>query len=553
MIKKLLFTFCFIFITFFSFRIGVNANVHTGISYDAHEKFNIFYEMKNNTSMANLLLSKNIEELSSYIGTNTSFYMIFYYDEVKDYLRDNVDIPKNTKYVILYALDSGGLGLKRTGSDYSLSFNSSYYITISCVFFDENAKIVKKGTTGEIFSDLPYSYTYAFSDTSKNDIEQFSYFISKFWYFKNLNMNGMFETTYVTDIIYDDERLLIDDSEVNKNIFTKIKEKWLGLTKSDSLIDARQLNLTYFQKNNYMTDKDNPKPLYDILNYDTTLTPPNGFKSLNFKTDSSKQVEAYFFIPKNTDSSMNRNLYGYTTELPRKSFANDQVSSIKQAVQAFSLNDKNKMNVLSDEYVDYHVKYEQNYKLYDLAYKQKLSKIYPDINFNQTVISVSHAIKYNSVLYYNPKAFDICPLYSTGTTVDSETGATISTYSECSFTNPVTGDKVTLSGQDFYEIASSANGIGASTNIFDDAESQREAADKYGELYETDENGNLTGFSLTNILKQLKSFLKNFIDVITTIFSSFTMFFNALPVEIRGLLYFGLIGGVILLFWKLIH
>ncbi len=551
--KKMIYTLSFAFFMFFCFNSNVHANVHTGISYDAHKNFNMFYEIKENTPMANLLLSKDINGLSAYFNTNTSFFMIFYYDEVKGYLKDNVDIPENTKYVILYALDSGGLGIKREGSDYSVSFNSTYAIVIDCAFLDENAKIVKKGDREEFFNNLPTSYTYSFSGRSKDDIEQFSYFISKFWYFKDISRRGMFETTYITDIIYDDERLLIDDSEVNKNIFTKIKDTWLGLVKSDSLIEANQLNLTYFQENNYMTDIEDPKPLYNILNYKNSVIPPDGFTPLNYKTNSDKVVDAYFFIPKNVDTSLNRNIYGYTTDLPRKSFANDSDLTIKQGVQAFSINDKNKLKVLSDEYVDYFIKYEQNNKLQDIQYKQRLSKIYPDFDSFSSVISVSHAIKYNSVIYYNPRAFDVCPLYTVGTTTDSETGATISTYAGCSFTNPVNGEKVTLSGQQFYDLASSANGIGASSNIFDDAESQRELADKYGELYETDENGNLTGFSLANILKQLKGFLKNFISVITTIFSSFTMFFKALPAEIRGLLYFSLIGGIILLFWKLIR
>lgn len=541
--KKMFFIFAFVFFSIFTFNMEVNANVHTGISYDANEHFNIFYEIKNNTKMANLLLSKDISSLGSYLGSTISSYnsiSIYYYKDFKP--SSGLLVGDDPTYVILVSNNS--LSITKESDLYTISIGGNYGMATGytdVIVLNSNAKVIYKTVLSE-YKDIP-SISYEFSNTNKTSIENFSYFISSLWYSKTFYRTGLFEDTYVTDVLYDNERLLIDDSEVNKNIFTKIKEKWLGLFNSDNLIDARQLNLTYFQKESYMTDTKVPISTYNILNYDNSVVPPRGFSSLNFKVND-KIVDAYFFIPKNLSSSYNRNLYGYTTSLPNKSFLNDDSgTSIKQGVQAFSINDKNIAKVLSDKYVDYHVNYEQNYKLYDLEYKQKLSKLYSDINFNSTIISISHAIKYDSILYYNPNAFTVCPLYS----IDSDT------YSTCSFVNPVNNEEITLSGEEFYNLAASGNGLGVSSNIFDDAETQRETADKYSELYEKDENGNITGFSLTNVLQNLTSFLKNFTSVVSTIFSSFTMFFNSLPVEVRGLLYFSLIGGAIILFWKLIH
>lgn len=566
--KKFFFLFGFLFLTFFSFNSDVHANVHTGISYDAHEKFNIFYELKQNTPMANLLLGKDIKSLSSYLGyDNPNYISISYFSEVKTYLQEGYSLPDNAKYIIFISDSWDGNGKKipsisRNGDSYKDSTGFSVGGYHDFILLDENANLLKINYDGVIrynFGVVSFftpsvnnAFTYKFSGTSKESIENFSYFISHFWYFISINMSGLYEYTYVTDILYDDERLLIDNSEVNKNIFTKIKDSWLSLTNSDSLISASQLNLDYFQKNNYMTSVEPPKDTYTILNYSNSIVPPNGFKSLNFKVDDNT-VDGYLFIPKNIDNVMNRDLYGYTSDLPRSSFSNDSTSYVRQGISAFSLNEKNSFSSLGEKNADYLFKYSQNFKLYNLGYKEKLSNKYPDFKSSFTAIWVAHAIKYNSILYYNPKAFQVCPLYTTGTTTDSETGATIFTYSSCSFRNPVNGEQITVSGTDFYDIISSTNTIGASVDITETDEDELSKYDKYNELYETDENGNVTGFSITGVLKELKTFLASFIDVIATIFTSFTLFFNALPLEIRGLLYFSLIGGAIILFWKLIH
>lgn len=555
--KKILFLFGFIFLTFFSFNTNVHANVHTGISYDSNEHFNIFYEIKENTPMANTLLSNNYNSLCSLWGLNCTnnnyrFYIAYSSDFEKIFKTTNISIPENSKYVVFYPHNPGKV--TRNGITYFHQIGS-VNTHIPYIYLDSKGERIDFSSYGTVdynYNDLLNQlFTYDFNNTSKEDIENFTYFISALWYCSSgPTLYGMFEKTYVTDVIYDDERLLIDDSEVNSNIFTKIKNTWLDLFNSDSLIDAKQLNLDFFQKNPYMTDTQKPSSMFTILNYSNSVVPPYGFKPLNFKYEDIS-VSGYLFIPKNINNQTNRNLYGYTTDLPRKSFANENIASVKQGVSGFSLNSNNSISALAEKNADYHINYKENYQLYDLDYQTKLANKYPDYKTTTTAIWVSHAIKYDSVLYYNPNAFNVCPLYTTGTTTN-DTGDTILTYNSCTFTNPVTNEEVTLSGDDFYNTISSTNTVGASPNIGITGDGLDEY-NKYNELWETDESGNLTGFSITSVLKQLHSFLTSFIAVITTIFASFTLFFNALPLEIRGLLYFSLIGGVILLFWKLIH
>lgn len=558
MIKKLFILPFFVFSLFFIFNSDVSANVHTGISYDAHERFNVFYEIKNNTPMANFLLTKDKDALDSFLGENNLNHVsIFYASELEPYLLDGYSFPTGTKYIFIYTGSEVLPQLQRDGNKY---FDTSGYVRYSMshykiAFFNDDAEKLDSNFYDGLYryfsSDIYDHLVYEFSNTSEESINQFSYFISHFWYYDSINMVGMFEDTYVTDVIYNGEKLLIDDSEVNQNIFTSLKDFWLGLTNSESLIDPSKLNLTYFQKFNYMTDIEKPKSTYEILNYSNTITPPDGFLPLNFEKDG-RYVDGYLFIPKSVNTLMNRDLYGYTTSLPLASFSNDSNLTVKQAVSGLKLNSENKLSALGEKNADFLVNYKKNYTLYNFNYKEKLLELYPDFSSSSTAIWVSKAIKYDSVVYYNPKAFSVCPLYTTGSKVDEETGANVSTFASCSFINPVNNEEVTLSGDSFYNAISSTNTIGASANIFDSAENQQALADKYSELYDYDEDGNIKGFNISSVLNNLKTFLKSFVDVIATIFESFTMFFNSLPIELRGFFYFSLVGGALLLFWKLI-
>jgi len=556
--KKILFLFSFTFLTFFSFNSNVHANVHTGISYDANEHFNIFYEIKENTEFANFLLTNDLNSLCSHWSISNCYsdnqLFIAYSSDFKNYFPD-FSIPEDSKYVVFYSSTSSTF--YRSGTTYSILPSSGDY-NRAIYFLDKDgyrlSPDINYKLSGDTYSSkIKQLFSYSFSGTSKEDIENFTYFISSFWYAKhNIVIQGLFEKTYVTDVIYDEERLLIDDSKVNENIFTKIKNSWLNLINSDSLIESEQLNLKFFQENAYLSDTKSPTSMYHILNYTNSIIPPSGFVSLNFKIDS-KRVDGYLFIPKNINNNLNRNLYGYTSDFPRSSFSNESNISIKQAVSGFSLSNEDSLSALSEKNADYFFQYKRNNKLYDLDYQTRLSKKYPDFKSTTSAIWVSHAIKYDTTLYYNPSAFSVCPLYSTGTTTDSETGSVLLTYNSCTYTNPVTNNEVTLTGDEFYNTISSTNTIGASANIFDDSESQQELAGEYSELYDYNEDGTIKGFNISSTLNEVKTFLNTFIGVIATIFASFTLFFNALPLEIRGLLYFSLVGGAILLFWKLIR
>lgn len=546
--KKLVF-FSLIFMTLFCFKTNVFASsVKVGINYDANEHFNYFYEQKNNTGFYQFLQEHRLdfeEHMRKYKTSFSSYadhYFIYYAKDLEKYLLQDYSFPENAKYVILavdYSMTYDYISHynNKYGYGYGENFvfnspNASSTTNLyghSLIFFNDDGEYID--CTESVILDNIKNFYFEIEGTTEDSSAEFTYFLSNLFYFQSYSVksyNFLYDII-VTDIYFDNNHYIIDDNENYSSFNIWFRTFFTSAEKYD--ISNTQLN--YFRENKYFEYNGSFISLFDIIQQDSNMAIPDGYISIDLKGANN-----YLFIPKSIDNNLlNRDFYTYLPDYVETENAKIGANIIDLKSGSYSyigLSDDE-----SEKKRIYELSLKKPFTLYSINFSSILNKYNSDKPYTDyAFVFVNRWAKTTPILYYNSESYSVC-VYK-----DSS--------SSCSYTNPYTGDSVKLTGEEFYKIVSQVDSTGASIDIFDDADTQRETASKYSELYEYDDDGNITGFSLSNVLKSLSSFLSNIISVISVIFTYFTKFFNALPVEIRGLLYFGLIGGIILLFWKLI-
>lgn len=535
------FLFVFAFFTFLFFGISnVNADTKVGINYDAHEHFNYFYEMKNNTPFYNLL--QNSEEFhNSYSFLNSNYYndysLIMY---ATDYFGSSYS--GNIKYVLLTAVDYSynyGLDFSYNNGSFTITYSSGEH-TGKVYGFDEDANLVFTSTQGCNNSGCYYSRpefltnnnngnSYTFSsfvaDRKENSMANFSYFLSMIY--KSNNRFRINKTDFVvTDILINEQKYLIDDNS-NYSQLKIVLRDFFSFGGIDRL-DVDNTPIEYFRDNIISTTKN--FDLDTFTKYGKTINAPAGFDSVTLKND-------YIFIPKDINNiALNRKFYSATTE---------QVYTDKVKAN-FNMYDLIDGESLTDDTKLLRMTYKKPYTLYSFNPDTLAKKV--DESFVGTDYYVGFTNqngKYKPSLYYNPNAYYVCEY---GFNDNAEP------LSSCTFINPKTGQEQTLTQNDMYAILSQNDSTGASIDIFASASEQCKVAQDYSELYEYDENCNIIGVSSSlNGNGNALSYITGFTNTIYSLFAYATTLFTALPMEVQSLFYFLLFGGIAIILYRLIR
>ena len=520
----------FLFLAFLGFSlfsvVNVNADTKVGINYDAHEHFNYFYEMKNNTPFYNLL--QNSEEFhNSYSFLNSQYYndyqIIMY---AKDYYGS--DYNGDIKYIILTV--ESGISLSYGNGTFTLQPNNdTQYGRVYGFDEDANHIFTSSCSTSMYASGCYYNFSASktitgfVADRKENSMANFSYFLSMI-YKSSSNIKINKTDFIVTDLIINDQKYLIDDN----NNYSQLKilfRSFFGGSSVDRL-DVDNTPIEYFRENIISSSK--PFDLDTFTKYGKTINAPAGFASVTLKND-------YIFVPKDiNNSSLNRKFYSATTEqvFTDKVKANFNMYDI---IDGSSLTDDTKLLVM---------KYKKPYTLYSFnpdTLAKKVDSSY--VGTDYYVAFTNQNAKYRPSVYYNPNAYYICEY---GYTDELEP------LGDCTFINPKTGQSQTLTQSDMYSILAQNDSTGASIDIFASAEEQCKVAENYSELYEYDDNCLITGvkgFGGDNAI----SYVSNFSKTIYNLFAYTTTLFIALPTEIQALFYLLLFGGIAIILYRLIR
>lgn len=538
--KKYLFIASFVFCVFFLGFGNVNASTKLGIDFDSNEHFNYYFEQKNNTSFYNLLNDSNT--FKSKIGLNSDntggYVYIFKPDDINYSLNknpNNIDFGLAKYFVIRYTASS--FSVTSSGDTYTLTSIDNSSFTVYA--FNEDAELIGSftnnfyncNTCGNI--SLKNSITYELNSNKKEYADDFSYFTSLFYNNSSAAITAS-DKYIVTDIYYENEHFVIEDSDNYSSFLAKWRNFWSAFTNVDDLVSAVDLGLDYYKTYPISKGKFFPT-LINIIDLHSTFSIPDGFQQKILDNEKS----ALFFFPKNiNDSTLNRYFYTSTTE----SIYTNKVSvwlNTYDLIDKSTPYDNTKLGKIS---------YSSSNKLYKINVNKYLHKIDTDLDVTDYITAFTlQSYKYEPSIYYNPSAYSVC-VY-----IEDDSSNT------CTYTNS-SGDSITLSHNDMYNILSQNDSIGISSNVLDSVDKQCETAKNYSELYEYDEDCNIVGAKQDGGLAEffanlsdITKWIAGFTAVITTIFSYFALFFTSLPAEIRACLLFGFIGGTIILLYKLIR
>ncbi len=513
----------------------VNAkNVNVGINFDANEHFNYFYEMKNNTPFYQLLVSKG-DELLPYLNTfrnagsyNSYIIHLMYYSDYCSIMTCDDNI--SAKYVILIynhvnTSFSFPLSFGVTGDTFKYGLGDSA-IQSYIYFFDEDSNYISSVffTQDNNVDKLMESFKYTFDDKSKESSENFSYFISSTYMVKRKTNNTTFNSIIgesvndyvVSDLYIENTNYIIDDNE-NYSSFKRFFRTLFG---SSEKYDTTDSNLDYFRNFKVISSGELPS-LYSMISYNSSaVVVPSGYTSVEIVNSGG------FLIPKVNTKNKNSVVYALTSGYP----------SINIRYWKFNTED-NTIAYMGDDLI-------QNYtsQYSGVVSKFKLINNTEKLtgNFYEYMYQLGYQyvdgfydspLKYTYTIYYDPNVYTYVH-FNTSTDLTSKI--------------PGTDTSFTISAED---IINTSDSTGVSIDIFAPIDEQIETGKKYSELDIDYEHS----YSVLQAIKdsvRIVSFLK---VSISSILSLITVFFVALPTEIRLLLTFCLSMGIIIIFVKIIR
>lgn len=539
-----------IFSLFLIFPLTASAK-NVGINYDANDRFNYFYEQKNNTPFYQFLLSKGKNNLFTFLNSLTTLNQnystfdltIYKVSELEDL--GALNIPSNAEYVILTKASSNSSN--RLVFDFTANIYKFYYAqqiseyspieyipgfptyNSKIFFFDSNSNYIPGTSFSSSSYNLP-SYIdieYEIENTSVSSMSNFSYFISKFYLsndiLKDKTIDSV-ENLVLTDLYLNNTRYLIDDN-ANYSSFLIWVRTFFTSAETYSVVNT---NLEYFKKYKvYDINSNGIKDLFTMLNPTISVSVPNNYVSGVISSDSS------FLIPKTTDSTSNTNVYISSSGFPK--FMIDYYE--------FSIDENNNTNIvwtgLENRVAPSITKSDVIIPFNLLPDKEKTPLTYSDymyqIGYYGSDSMYSSPVKYELTIYYNPAIYDLVDFDSvngiTGNLPGTSTPFTLSS-------DTITSKNLSGSSQNIGLVDYGSGSLSDYTNWLDEVS------------VVPDGSGTIT--SVSNLSKVM-NFINSFTTIISTIFSLVMSLFTSLPPEVQSLFYFVFFGGVVIIIYKLIR
>lgn len=522
------------------FVVPIGANAATKnmrIDFDSHDKFNYFYEQKNNTPFYQFLVGQGSElknTLSAYSYNNPNsnkFTLRIYYRSELNIDSVNLSIPDDAYYFIItdcggtndiLRLDFDGKNANITDFDngnniqYTL-FNNNAYSKI--YYFDQNADYLGYNdlTTNNFISLLKYNDVYDLSKTKNSD---FTYFISKFYYFSNDFIIYVNDFNVIVSELYIDNKIYLIDDNSNYSSFLSFFRNLFTSSENYNVVNT---NLEYFKTSKVYSPNIKPLSLCRMINfYSKGISVPSNFVSVEVS-----DLFGTYLVPKVTNTNVNSNIYISSTGFPKIRIA---YWSLVDGVVTYIGNDKRtEEEIIRSNFVgnlNYMPKIENN----DLLFYNYLYHF----SYQYAASENNSPLKYTYTLYYNPDVFDVV-YYSTDTGVV--------------FNYPGTDLEITLSPD---TIAGNNYSGATSENIFATDYGNGSLGDYFDWLDSISANPD-GSISFAGILTKIIDFVKSFGLIISSIFSMVTLVFSSLPEEVQIILLFGMFTGFILIIYKLIR
>ena len=525
-----------LFSLFLIIPIGANASTkNVGISFDANEHYNYFYEQKNNTPFYRFLLSQG-DNLLSYLDSiyklNDSNKEIFI-GYSKDYGTcwsgcsfDGDRVPENSKYVIITSGSSfNNFYLTNSGDNFYFNSSKVDYFDfgnhVVAYFFDENANYLSYNYLGSSSVGTALNVgNLKLDGLNVESYANFSYLISTYYngYYSNPT-EVSYNKIVVTDLYIDGKKYLIDDNSNYSNFLSFIRT----LFTSAEEYNVVNTNLEYFKNNAIISNNSSLLPLYKILNsYSQGVSVPNGFTSVEVPN-----IDGIYLVPKVTNANANSNIYISSNGFPKIRIA---YWSLVDGVVSYLGNDKRtEEEIIRSNTVGYFnimPKLENN-DLYFYNYLYHFSYQYASSEVNSP-------LKFTYTLYYNPDVFDVV-YYS------NELGVV--------FNYPGSDLEVVLTPDD---IANNNYSGATSENIFATDYGNGSLGEYFDWLdsISTNPDGSIT---FASVLSKIIDFVKSFGLIISSIFSMVTLVFSSLPEEVQIILLFGMFTGFVIIIYKLIR
>lgn len=488
--KKYLSIILLAVVSFFFFDTSIFAKSFE-IDFDVNARFNYFYEMKNNTSFYQFLLSGNdsiIETMRSYHSATffPNWYRILTYDEYLDSIYGSNAYPvsndSSAKYVI-FTTTSSKLSLKYVNDRYILSSFDDNKRKYFIYFLDSNGNFL------DYFEADDFSYsTYAFEENIIYETNEVEYILSSLYYTDTFSAYSDVDLR-LQYLVIDGKRYLVNDSEV-LNFWQKISNIFM------SDIDINNYSLDYLRTHYYMKKDSKGSSflgLYNILYYDAgyiSLTVPNGYLSKTFSYD-----ERSYLIPNSLTCNSNQSLLYFSSSDVNSvniiNYALNNNNLLNNKIEAFSfkLRKSNHIEALSlSTYVE--------------KYTDYLYFIYSSDNFS------------SNVMYYNPDCFNV---YDAISNVNIE------------FVNINNNEAMVITPSDQQIFYNRVSDLSSSL------------------LPSTDEND----FNLTEFISSSWDGAKTFIAASFKISTLSSVLFSTLPSEIVSILLCGFTVCLVIIIWKI--
>lgn len=482
------------------------------INFDINDKFNYFYEFKNNTPFYNFLLSKgkNLRDyLNSYYDSGSDDYMILIYSGSQLYTRDmNSKYIDDTYYIICVLEEYNSTHpFKLCIDDTKMYIDWGGYYNATFYYFDYDSNLLyaeKKVNVNNNYYNKPVLNAYEV-ENSVTSYFSGTYFMSSYYYSTyDLKYYSDYDYDFViTDVIIDDIHYLLDDNENYSSIKSSLRKFFsFGDLK---YYDTYDTFLEYYRLNKYLCKEYVPLSLLEAIDDYQEYPFDENYSSVNISTIKN----SYYFIPKSTDYDLD--LYYFTSS------DNVELTAVLYDITT------NNINMIDDRLVICPSK--NNYYKFKFINNIISSNQDGDIKYvsnmyNQMYYFYLNGNKSNLSIYYDTRAYDVVK-YSD---------------SSHSFININTNEEISFKDEDFYSVNYKAE------------------LDLISETKEDLQENNISNYlSINNIVFNVKSFVSTITGFVVMIFSLVSSLFTALPASVQSVFQFSLLAGAMILIYKLIR
>ena len=307
---------------FFVFSFSIQAK-NIGITYDANEHFNYFYEQKTNSPFYHFLTEYG-SDLPQYLATyednnftrednrGLKYLFIFYADD----LEYNFDVPSDAKYAIMVSngyTSNDSINFKIDGTLYYYQINSSNGLGFlkssmyNIYFFDESANYISHLYRPVPFNDLELYFNIA-NNTGEEASAEFSYFISMFYLGDPLtaDTDASKYDMVVSEVILDGKKYLIDGNENYSSFLAALRQLFsFGNLPSMDVVDT---HLQFFKINKVFSEEQDLLSLWMMVAYFDEPQYPFSDDYVSVKLSD----RGVYLVPKTTSLEFDEDIYYYS-------------------------------------------------------------------------------------------------------------------------------------------------------------------------------------------------------------------------------------------------